>query len=412
MFLHRLSPIRVALVIALSSFVSHAQQTTLFDPPAVYLQWQRDPTTTMTVHWHTTNKTETVLQFRKAGDKGEWKEAKGTNVPMPDQKGDRTIHTVELTGLKPKSDYVFRFGENSKEFKFRTMPKDLSQPVRFIEGGDVYHQRDWMDSMNALAAKYEPSFIVIGGDLAYANNRTNSVESVQRWYDYFDSWKRNAVTPGGRLIPMLVTLGNHEVKGFWGKPTSSALGFYACFSMPGQQGYNYLDFGNYMTLLLLDSGHTHPIAGAQTDWLRETLSKRQSVPHVFPAYHVPAYPSVREDEEGENSDLTQHVRENWVPLFEQYGVKVSFEHHDHAFKRTIPLRAGKEDPNGIIYLGDGAWGVTPRKTEPKGHRAYIAKSAAVRHFYLVTLYQDQRDILAINDKGEIFDEVYQRLDKK
>ncbi len=24
-----------------------------FDPPALYLTWQRDPTSTMTVHWHT-----------------------------------------------------------------------------------------------------------------------------------------------------------------------------------------------------------------------------------------------------------------------------------------------------------------------------------------------------------------------
>ena len=72
----------------------------------------------------------------------DWRDAKGSSVPMPDTDSDRTIHTIELTGLKPKTDYVFRFGARSKEFKFRTMPKDLSAPVRFIEGGDVYHHRD------------------------------------------------------------------------------------------------------------------------------------------------------------------------------------------------------------------------------------------------------------------------------
>jgi acid phosphatase type 7 len=399
----------IALIFSVSQLFCETAKTNLSDPPALYLQWQRDPTTTMTVHWHTANPTETALQFRDAKEKT-WRDAKGSSVPMPDTTSGRTIHTVGLTGLTPKTDYQFRFGEQSKEYKFRTMPKDLSAPIKFIEGGDVYHQRDWMDNMNALAAKFDPAFIVIGGDLAYANNRPeDKPESVQRWYDFFDSWKKNAVAPDGRLIPLLCTLGNHEVKGFWGKPPENAPCFYACFSMPGKQGYNNLDFGDYLTLLLMDSGHTHPIDGAQTEWLSKTLSQRQTVPHVFPIYHVPAYPSCRPDEEGENSDLTQQVRKFWCPQFEKYGVQVSFEHHDHAYKRTKPMLGGKIDPKGIIYLGDGAWGVRLRTSEPDGPRWYIEKSGIVRHFYLVTLYPDRRDILAINDKGEVFDEVHQPI---
>jgi hypothetical protein len=398
----------IALFVSAAQLFSQTPKTKLFDPPALYLQWQRDPTTTMTVHWHTTNQTDTALQFRAIGEKT-WRDATGSCVPMPDTKPGRTIHIVELTGLTPKTDYQFRFGEHSKEFKFRTMPKDLSQPVQFIEGGDVYHQRDWMDNMNALAAKMDPAFIVIGGDLAYANDRTIKNEGVQRWYDFFDSWKKKAVAPNGRLIPLLCTLGNHEVKGFWGKPPSSAPGFYALFAMPGKEGYNKLDFGNYLTLLLLDSGLTHPIPGAQTDWLAKTLSERQKVPHIFPIYHVPAYPSCRPDEAGENGDITQDIRKFWCPLFEKNDVKVSFEHHDHAYKRTKPLLAGKVDPKGIIYLGDGAWGVKLRPSQPDGPRWYIEKAASIRHFYVVTLYPDHRDIIAINEKGEKFDELHQQV---
>ncbi|MEO5803667.1 MAG: metallophosphoesterase family protein, partial [Verrucomicrobiota bacterium] len=345
----------IALLFSASQLFCETQKTNLFDPPALYLQWQRDPMTKMTVHWHTTNQTETSLQFCEA-KKNKWRDAKGSSVPMPDTDSGRMIHTVELTGLTPKTDYQFRFGEQSKEYKFRTMPKVLSAPVRFIEGGDVYHQRDWMDNMNALAAKFDPAFIVIGGDLAYANIATNKIERVQRWYDFFDSWKNHGVAPDGRLIPLLVTIGNHEVKGFWGKTPESAPGFYALFSMPGKQGYNSLDFGNYLSLVLLDSGHTHPIDGEQTKWLKKTLSERQKVPHLFTFYHVPAYPSARHDDEGENSDLTQEVRKYWCPLFEKYGVPISFEHHDHAYKRTHPILANKINPKGIIYLGDGAWG--------------------------------------------------------
>ncbi|MEO7299113.1 MAG: fibronectin type III domain-containing protein [Verrucomicrobiota bacterium] len=387
---------------------SEAQETNLFEPPAVYLQWQRDPTTTMTIHWHTTNRIETILQFRAAAQ-SDWFEAKGSNVAMPDTTTERTIHVVELKGLTPKTDYVFRFGEESKEFKFRTMPKNLNEPIRFVEGGDVYHQREWMDNMIQHAAKFDPAFVLVGGDLAYANIRSNKLEAVKRWYDFFDSWKKNGVAPDGRLIPLLCTIGNHEVKGFWGKTPDSAPGFYALFSMPGKQGYNVLDFGNYLSLVLLDSGHTHPIAGIQTQWLKKTLSERQNFSHVFTAYHVPAYPSARQDEAGENGDLTQEIRRNWCPLLEKYGVKISFEHHDHAYKRTFPILANKVNSKGVTYLGDGAFGVELRVAEPEGPRWYLAKTGTIRHFYLVTLYEDQRDILAINDKGEVFDEIYQRV---
>jgi len=73
------------------------------------------------------------------------------------------------------------------------------------------------------------------------------------------------------------------------------------------------------------------------------------------------------------------------------------------------MRAGKVDPKGVVYLGDGAWGVGLRTSEPDGPRWYIAKSGTIRHFFLVTLYPDQRHIVAVNDRGEIFDEIYQRV---
>src|SRR5437588_9672551 len=142
---------------------------------------------------------------------------------------------------------------------------------------------------------------------------------MERWYDFFDSWFNKARAPDGRLIPMLVTIGNHEVTGFWGQPPEKAAGYYALFAMPGPRGYNCLDFGNYLSLLLLDSGITHPIEGAQADWLKKALAKRRWVPHLFPVYHIPAYPSARPESGGENGDYSERIRELWCPLFERYG---------------------------------------------------------------------------------------------
>ena len=73
------------------------------------------------------------------------------------------------------------------------------------------------------------------------------------------------------------------------------------------------------------------------------------------------------------------------------------------------MLAGKIDRMGIVYLGDGASSVKLPTSEPDDPRWYIEKTGSIRHFYLVTLHSDQRHIVAINDKGEIFDEIYQRV---
>jgi acid phosphatase type 7 len=391
----------LALVSLCGAVLENPAQTN--DPPALYLTWQRDPTRTMTIHWHTTEPdAESKVQFRKRGDTN-WHAVAGSAQPMPHS--DRLIHTVELTELEPQTDYRFRFGTNSTAYKFRTMPADLARPIRFIAGGDLYHEKNWMDQMNALAARFDPAFVMIGGDLAYANEKA---EQVGRWYTLFDSWKKFAVAPDGRLIPLLVTIGNHEVRGYWYQTPAEAATFYRLFSMPGPRGYGSLDFGDYLTVFLLDSWHTHPVGGEQRAWLEARLAQRQHVPHLIPLYHVAAYPSARPFDGGESGPISAAIREHWSPLFEQYGVRLVFENHDHTFKRTHPIRAGKIHPEGVVYLGDGAWGVHLRKTHPVESTWYLARTGTIRHFHLVTLYADQRHVLAINDKGEIFDELYQR----
>lgn len=378
-----------------------ADDNSPFDPPTLYLQWQRDPTTTMTIHWHTVGDAKSELFYRSLATTN-WLPASGATKPLVGT--ERTVRIVELTGLQPAAYYEFCFQPGARVFKFRTMPKDLSQPVRFITGGDVYHDLKWLNPMNALAARLDPAFIVFGGDLAYSHGGTDE-EKITRWFDYFASWKTNAIAPDGRLIPMLVTLGNHEVKDSYRQPNEKAASFYTLFSSPGPQGYTALDFGKYLSLFLLDSDHTHTIAGEQTEWLGKNLSARRKVPHVFPVYHTPAYPSFRED----TGTQAREVRAHWCPLFDKYGVKLVFENHDHCFKRTFPIRAGKVHAKGTTYLGDGAWGVEVRKPDPKKPKWYIEKSIPVRHLYLVTLHPEARHVLAINESGEIFDEVYQRV---
>ena len=231
-----------------------------FEPTALFLTWQRDPTTTMTVQWIGSEQEGAArpIWFSKAGS-GQWR--KQPAVPRRYPLSDKWIHRTELSGLVPDTDYVFRVGLDSAEQHFRTMPAKATNTIHFVSGGDAGIGPHPVQT-NRVAAAQAPQFVVIGGDLAYENGKDGNV-----FLEFLKNYSRD-VRDGQRLIPMLACIGNHEVAGAYGRPRSDAPFFYAMFDgLFPDAGYASLDFGDYMSLVLLDTNHTTPIEGAQTDWL-------------------------------------------------------------------------------------------------------------------------------------------------
>ncbi len=96
-----------------------------------------------------------VLQFKKlGGDK--WREVNGAYHNFPHS--DRHIHRVTLRNLEPGTTYRFRFGYETVSYRFKTMPKDLSEPIRFAAGGDASHDEDFK-KMNRVVMEYDVDFI-------------------------------------------------------------------------------------------------------------------------------------------------------------------------------------------------------------------------------------------------------------
>ncbi len=362
-------------------------------PAAGYRTWQSGPTTTMTVHWLSRDddpRDEIVF----AGLRGEPAAITGNHLRMPGAAA--YVHTVELTGLEPGGDYRFRIAGRDEEHRFRTMPADASRPITFIDGGDMYYHAEIDGGLYREAAKRDPMFAVIGGDIVYDNGELSRGDRWIRWLDY---WQRHMVTSDGRLIPMIVAIGNHEVKGRYDRTPAEAPFFYSLFASPGPRGYAVLDFASYMSLVVLDTGHTNPVEGAQALWLEQVLAERGRVPHLIAAYHVPSHPSVR----GWDDDKCPLIRLHWVPLFERYGLDVAFEHHDHAYKRTHPIRDGQVDPAGVVYLGDGGWGANLRDPRPAGRTWYLARTEKVHSFTVTTIQGDAREHYAVDEDGRIVD---------
>lgn len=381
----------------------------------VYLSWTKDPTTTMTIHCHTEGFGEPAIYYRESGTESWNAHLHYSSRPFPGT--SKTIHWIELEELSPGTDYEFYIGrETSNIYKFRTMPSSLdNEPLRVVFGGDMYHEYDAMDEMNALAAEQDPHFIVMGGDWAYANSL---IDNAWKWEDLWYTWTKNMFDSEGRIIPVVPAIGNHEVVGGYGT-REDVLFFYEMFAFP-QRGYGVLDFSDYLSIIILDTRHSNTTA-SQNGFIESTLNERVDVKHVIPSYHVPAFPSSR----SYNVSGSRSVRQNWVPLFEQSNVKLVFEHHDHTYKRTVPILNEQEHPDGIVYLGDGCWGVGVRDVlnynttwylEESHGRNYIQAESGQsdpldgenadpekgRHLTVVTFENDKRTIDSVSSAGKVF----------
>jgi hypothetical protein len=278
------------------------------------------------------------------------------------------------------------------------MPARATNTIQFVSGGDCGTGPHAIGT-NILAARQEPYFALIGGDLAYDNGR-----SPQTFLSFLKNYSRHMVDPRGRLIPMLSCIGNHEVSGGYKARRSAAPQYLSVFDgFFAETTYGVLDIGDYLSIVLLDTGHIAPIGGEQTCWLSAALAERQDRAHLIVANHVPAYPSVRPPRgllgvfgTGEENRL------HWCPLFEQFNVDVVLEHHDHAFKRTHPLKAGMKDKFGVPYLGDGSWGQLRSVSWPQ-ERPYLAAVSAAYHMTVHRLDGDQRFHVALEESGRVAD---------
>lgn len=391
-----------AMAVALANSAGAAE-----DLIGLYLTWRGDPSTTMTINWvDIYDHSPDELRYRRVGEK-KWLASSAERSTV----GPTTLQLrrAELTGLEPGVLYEFCVGDDPKKaghiWRFKTMPATLDAPITFVAGGDMMHTRAMADAMNEQMQELDPDFAVLMGDLAYANDVVGT-----RWIDWLQSWTEHSVGKQQRLIPMVISIGNHEVKGGYdGDIPEDAEYFYSLFSFPEGRSYYALDFGDYLSWIILDSDHTHEVDGKQAEWLQHALAKREDQKFLFVGYHYPAYGTTKAPKGGLpiDSERAKAIQKHWVPLFDRYGITAVFENDHHNFKRTHRLRGGKrDDENGILYLGDGSWGVVPREVPSPEEGWWLAKAEGRNHLWHAELHADGTAVLkAVDVEGETFDQV-------
>lgn len=374
------------------------------EPLHTYLTYSGAPETTIDINVILPKEAESVDVFYDTEARTEpttyAHHVKAAYVQTPMELSDRrTMYVAALKELTPGTVYYFMTSDEvsgpSKPRKFKTLPGGVA-PFRFIDGGDMGVEGA-VRPLLTLAGKQDPDFALLGGDIACENGLLGGFAT---WDTWLNNWDELMVTTDGRMIPIVTAIGNHEANAY--KTEDLALRSPWYISLFGRQGADIFysrKIGDQFIVFLLDSGHLRPHAGPQTEWLAAELEKNKDVKYKFAAYHVPLYPAHR-PYDGEESALG---RVHWGPLFDQYGLTVGLEHHDHVLKRTKPIRNGQVAEQGTVYVGDGCFGRDPREIDPQ-LRWYDNVEASASHFWVIDVAEAGLKFKAVDAAGATRDE--------
>lgn len=369
--------------------------------------WMQNPDREAVISWTTRFEGESHRVHYdtepRGGDPSEYrftarsfKDGVYTTVPEDLEWSDRGFyHHVHLTGLKPATTYYLVMasdGKPSREFHFQTAPAD-DRPFKLLFGGDSrigktepydHNDRQAMNLRMAALVEENPEIIALvhGGDYC-----------MKAEWRFLDRWLADhelVTTKAGRLLPIIPARGNHDRQ----------IGFEEMFSWPEQTDYYYTTrLSDKVAIVTLNTEIS--LAGDQRTWLESGLSDlREANRWLLASYHRPAYSSVRSLQDGATR------RDNWVPLFERFNVDLVCESHDHALKRTLPIRSHAPDlENGIVYIGDGGLGVPQRTPDPS--RWWLQEpgfTQPIHHVHMFEFEDDELRVRAFGMEGDTLDD--------
>eukprot|EP01112_Ceratiomyxa_fruticulosa_P011252 TRINITY_DN303_c0_g1_i3.p1 TRINITY_DN303_c0_g1~~TRINITY_DN303_c0_g1_i3.p1 ORF type:complete len:478 (+),score=64.24 TRINITY_DN303_c0_g1_i3:595-2028(+) len=331
------------------------------------------------------------------------------NVRSMEHEEPRYVSWCDITQLTPNTTYYFVAGyfEDSglpvlsTEFKVRTAGFGK---FNFVAGGDM-SQDGIAENLLSIGGKSEPLFGMVGGDIAYESGFESCYRLWDRW---ILRWNTYFTTPTGFSVPMLLAIGNHENAGF--KMQASQIPFLSTYfpqqlglkNVPVSQRQTYHShyINNSTVILALDTWVVASMGGEQAEWIKNQLENAQNngVAHKFSIYHVSIYPSVPD-----NFYAVYDGQKYWEPIFSNYSLTASFENHYHLYKRSKPILNGKVDPNGVVYLGDGSWGVVEEKNIGK-YSWYVDKLESKVFVYLVEVDPFVSvNVKAVGEDNTVFD---------
>jgi hypothetical protein len=347
-------------------------------PPVagLHLQFGADASSEVVVSWHTlqTVNEPRIVIGRLDGSLERVVDADGSCYT--DAKSGQVVYAyhAKVSRLRADTDYLYGALHDGAEPAFgtvRTAPRGRAK-LTFTSFGDqgtptlgkkytppagvtIPNPPLVNDNLGSPAAgdttlgveRVQPLFHLFNGDLCYANLAN---DRVRTWWDFWENNSRSA-----RNRPWMPSAGNHENE--LGNGPIGYRAYQTYFSVPAASGQTDVTRGLWYSftagavrvisianddVVYQDGGNSYVrgySSGAQKAWLESELASARrdhDIDWVVVCMHQVAISTA---DKFNGADLG--IRQEWVPLFDTYGVDLVVCGHEHHYERSHPIR-GRE----------------------------------------------------------------------
>lgn len=288
--------------------------------------------TSMHVRWRTNVPTDSRVQYGTTPG----------NLNLTADDATATIeHEVVLSALSPATRYYYSIGTTTATLAadpaqtFLTAPTiGSSTPTRIWVLGDSGTANSEAtavrDAYYSFAGSSTTNLWLMLGDNAYENG--TDPEYQQAVFNMYPTMLRASV-----LWP---TIGNHDTA--QATTVTPALPYFNIFTLPtaaeaggvasGTEKYYSFDYANIHFVCLDSMTSNRSSTGPMLTWLRNDLESTTQ-PWTIAFWHHPPYSKGSHDSDYD-TELAE-MRQNAVPILEEYGVDLVLGGHSHSYERSF-----------------------------------------------------------------------------
>ena len=400
-------------------------------PDRIILTWKSDPATSMAVTWRTDSTvTNAVAEIALASasptgsnekpgmEMPDSRQLVATTEPMTIEGKTTHHHSINFTGLSPKTLYAYRVGNRkvwSEWFHFTTA-SDEPEKFSFIYFGDAQINIKSMWSRTVRQAyKHLPtaSLMVHAGDLIGGDMKNGGQE--WDWGEWF-----HAGSFIHAMVPSIPVSGNtqHYVEGDPG----SKYGFKATlqknwrplFTLPengpetGEEDDYYIDYQGARFIALNSTRFLYnpEHRKRQLTWLKKVLSENTNRWTLVITHHPMGVEHLeKKNEKGEHLSASAMIRE-LKPVFDEFKVDLVMQGHIHQYvrgRRWDNALTKRDENSGTMYVISVSGPAMMNTLGKLSGKESIRKGQGLQLYQLVTVDGDKLSFEAYTTTGDLYD---------